>query len=185
MKNFMEIIREVKSLRSEVEKEMWTVLKYYLYAACVMHPKMLQGTLYFSESSLEVEVETKNVMSVKIPKFSFKEIWKLINYWFAQTSGDLDVALKKLEKLLPKLLKLAELEKAAESMAEEIEKTRRRVNALEYKMIPDLNDTMKFIKMKLGEQERSAILTTMIVKNMIETKEKEELRKKELVGSWY
>jgi len=180
MKHFMSMIREVKILRNEVEWEMWNVLKYYLFAASTMNPKIVDWTLFFSESNLEIDVKTKNVMSVQIPQFSFWKIWTLINYWMSQTSWDLDISLEKLEKLLPKLLNLAELEKSAESMAEEIERTRRRVNALEYTMLPNLRDTIKFITMKLWEQERASILTTMIVKWMIEKKE-EELRKERML----
>lgn len=168
MKQFMAIIKEARELRHDVEKEMWAILKSYLLAASVMDSISLEWCLAFPDSKLNLSVTTKNIMSVHVPEFSF-EVWgSLINYWFAQTSWDLDVSLKKLEKLLPKLLKLAEIEKKAERLAEEIEKTRRRVNALEYTMIPNLHDTIKFIKMKLGEQERATIITTMIVKSMIE-----------------
>lgn len=180
MKHFMWMIREVKDLRTEVEAEMSDVLKYYLYASSVMNPKIIEWTLHFSEWNLDVEVNTRNIMSVNVPEFSFSPISNLINYWLAQTSWDLDISLKSLEELLPKLLRLAQLEKSAESMAEEIERTRRRVNALEYTMIPNLKDTIKFITMKLWEQERASILTTMIVKWMIEKKEKEAQKEKML-----
>lgn len=174
MKNFMAIIREARELRREVEKEMWTVLKSYLFAASEIDPNALEWTLNFSSSKLELSVVTKNIMSVHVPEFQCETSGNFVNYGFAQTSGDLDISLTKLEKILPKLIKLAEFEKKAESLADEIEKTRRRVNALEYTMIPNLKDTIKFITMKLGEQERASIITTMIVKSMIEAQEAEK-----------
>ena len=171
MKQFMAIIKEVRWLRKEVEAEMWKVFKSYLQAASIMDEKTIQWTLWFPEWELKLSVSTKNIMSVHVPEFSYKTLKKLINYWFAHTSWDLDLALSKLEVLLPKLLKLAELEKKSESLADEIETTRRRVNALEYTMIPNIIDTIKFITMKLWEQERATIITTMIVKGMIEEQE--------------
>lgn len=171
MKHFMAIIKEARSLRKEVEDQMWTVLKSYLFAASEMDTASLEWTLAFSSSKLDLNVETKNLMSVHVPEFSFEASWDFVNYGFAQTSWDLDISLSLLEKLLPKLIKLSEYEKKAENLADEIEKTRRRVNALEYTMIPNLKDTIKFITMKLWEQERATIITTMIVKSLIEKQE--------------
>lgn len=171
MKHFMEIIREARTLRLEIEKEMGIAMKSFLYSSMVMDPKMLEGTIAFPEAKLNLDVETKNVMSVQIPRFAAKMEGKLRNFGYAQSTGDLDIGINKLEQMLPKLMKLAEVEKAAESLAEEIEKTRRRVNALEYNMIPDYEDTIKFIKMKLGEQERGTIIATMVVKSLIDQKD--------------
>jgi V/A-type H+/Na+-transporting ATPase subunit D len=174
MKYFMQIIREARELRFQVEKEMGKTLSSFLRVKSVMDPYILQGSLELSELSLDLEVSTKNIMSVYVPEFRVSIHGKSQSYGYNQTSGDLDIALEKLEKILPLLLQLAELEKKAENLAEEIEKTRRRVNALEYTMIPNYIDTMKFIKMKLGEQERGAIIATMFVKSMIEQKEEAE-----------
>jgi V/A-type H+/Na+-transporting ATPase subunit D len=171
MKHFMEIIREARKLRLDVEKDMGAALSSFLSASSSMDPRMRDGALAFPEAKIDLAVETKNVMSVHIPKFTSETKGSLITYGYAQTSGDLDTGLTKLEILLPLLLKLAEIEKAAENLAEEIEKTRRRVNALEYTMIPNYQDTIKFIQMKLDEQERSTIIATMVVKAMIERKE--------------
>ena len=183
MKHFMEIIREARSLRLEVEKEMGASLASFLAASTTMDPKMFEGALAFPEAELSLDVNTKNVMSVQVPQFSSKSEGNLKNYGFAQTSGDLDIALGKLEKLLPELLRLAEMEKTAEALADEIEKTRRRVNALEYTMIPNLEETIKFIIMKLGEQERGGIIATMVVKSQIEAKEEEEARAKAVMAA--
>ncbi len=179
MKHFMQIIREARELRLDIEKEMWKTLSKFLAVSSVMHPKMLEWALAFPEAQIELDVKTKNVMSVYIPQFKSNSEGSLITYGYAQTTWDLDQGLIRLEKILPKLLQLAEIEKAAENMADEIEKTRRRVNALEYTMIPDYQDTIKFIQMKLGEQERWTIIATMVVKAMIERKEEAEKRKRQ------
>lgn len=177
MKQFMAVIKEARQLRLDVENEMWDILKHYLFAASVMSSDVLEWIFSFPENELELSVTTKNVMSVHVPEFSYQLSWWLMNYWYVQTSWDLDISLEKLEKILPLLLKLSELEKKAESLADEIEKTRRRVNALEYTMIPNLHDTIRFITMKLWEQERATIITTMIVKSMIEKQEAESMKK--------
>lgn len=180
MKKFMAIIREARVLRFEIEREMGGVMDNFLSASSTMPSRMYDGTLAFPEGNLSLSVQTKNIMSVHVPEFKFLFHGNLLTYGCAQTSGDLDMAIKKLEKLVPHLLKLAELEKTAESLADEIEKTRRRVNALEYTMIPNYLDTIKFIRMKLGEQERGAIIATMVLKSQMQKREEEELRQKQL-----
>jgi V/A-type H+-transporting ATPase subunit D len=170
MKHFMEIIREARSLRLEIEKEMGEGLARFLYASFSLSSEELMTAFSFPESNLNLEVKTKKVMSVSIPQFKAKIEGTLKNYGYLRTTGDLDLGIENLEKLLQKLFRLAEVEKTAENLAEEIEKVRRRVNALEYTMIPNYEETIKFIQMKLGEQERSTIISTMIVKSMIEDK---------------
>ncbi len=178
MKHFMKIIREARELRLDIEREMGITLSKFLSASSTMNHQMLEGTLAFPEATLKLDVTTKNLMSVHVPEFSVDFEGELITYGFAQTSGDLDEGLNKLKVIFPKLLKLAEIEKTAENLAEEIEKTRRRVNALEYTMIPNYQDTIKFIQMKLGEQERGTIIATMVVKAMIQRKEEAERTQK-------
>ena len=116
-------------------------------------------------------METKNVMSVIIPQMTFSlsadDEGAIYPYGFTETSAELDTALDKLSKVLEKLLKLAELEKSTQLMAVEIEKSRRRVNALEYKQIPDLKETIKYIRMKLDENERATLTRLMKVKDII------------------
>ncbi|PCI24492.1 V-type ATP synthase subunit D [Candidatus Peregrinibacteria bacterium] len=171
MKHFMEIIRKTRELRLFIEAELGTTLSRFLSASSTMNPRIVEGSLLFPEAQIELEVTTRNVMSVYIPSFSAESSGSLINYGYAQTTGDLDIGLQKLQKLLPKLLELAEFEKGAENLADEIEKVRRRVNALEYNMIPNYKETIKFIIMKLGEQERSTIIATMVLKNQMLKKE--------------
>jgi V/A-type H+-transporting ATPase subunit D len=167
MKTFMEVIREAKTLRSDIEEILSKIFFNLMTTSSVMAPEMLQTALMESKAKVSLEVKTKNVMSVWIPQFKMRQEGSIISYGMWQTSGDLDLALIALQKITPRLIKLAEIEKSAEALALELETTRRRVNALEYKLIPDLRETVKFISMKLGESERSAIVNTMIVKAKI------------------
>jgi V/A-type H+/Na+-transporting ATPase subunit D len=171
MQKFMEIIREAQRMRLEVEGKLGETFKNFLRANAIMGESFMEGALLYSTAMMNLEVETKNVMSVRIPQFKLQTEGEAISYGFLQTSGELDMALKSLQDVFPLLIQLAEIEKSAEALADELEKTRRRVNALEYRMIPDLEDTIKFIKMKLDEMERGAIVNTMIVKSKIEAKE--------------
>jgi len=173
MKEFMALIREAKSLRGEVEQEMSAVFAAFLQAGAVMSPAALQAALLASTASLEISATTKNVMSVYIPQFTAKFDGKAVGFSTTGTSVSLEVGLQKLQDLFPKLLKLSELEKAAEALADEIETTRRRVNMLENILIPNLKDTVKFIGMKLDEAARDALVGVMRVKASIERKEKE------------
>lgn len=167
MATFMEIIREAKTLREEVEASLDKIFKNVLTTSSLMDPEMLLTALSESKVNIDLEVTTKNVMSVRIPQFKSKQEGNIYSYSLWQTSGDLDIALKELQIIVPKLILLAQIEKSAEALAIELETTRRRVNALEYKLIPDLEETVKFISMKLGESERSSIVNTMIIKKKV------------------
>ncbi len=173
MKQFMELIRETKTLREDLEKQMSAVFADFLKAGAIMSPSALAAALLSSTSKLDLSVETKNVMSVHIPQFAAEFSGKSIGFTTIGTSSALELALGKLQDLFPKLLRLAEYEKAAEALADEIEKTRRRVNTLEHRMIPDLKDTVRFITMKLEESARDSLVSVMRIKAMIEAKEKE------------
>lgn len=168
MQKFMEVIREAKAAREEVEKKLGAAFKNFIRANSLMEDEFIEGALLYSTAKTELQVETKNVMSVRIPQFKLNTSGEVVNYGFLDTSGELDIALQSFQDAFPLLIKLAEIEKSAEALAEELEKTRRRVNALEYRMIPDLEDTIKFIQMKLGEMERGAIINTMVVKAKIQ-----------------
>lgn len=172
MRRFILAIKENKKLREEVEDELSKSFKDFLLASAIMSPEMLVQSVSFPTQVTEVEIELKNVMSVEVPemKFSTKktsENGSIYPYGYAQTTQDLDSAIEKLSGVMEKLLHLAEIEKSAQLMADEIEKTRRRVNALEYKTIPDLQDTIKYIQSKLDENERANITRLMKVKDII------------------
>lgn len=170
MRRFIEMIRKDKKLRVEVEKELSNSFKSFLLASAVMSPEFLEQAVAFPKEQVSVAIETKNVMSVNIPKMEFNRTESngaIFPYGYAQTSSELDDAILELHSVMDMLLELAEVEKACQLMADEIEKTRRRVNALEYRTIPDLEETIKFIRMKLDENERATITRLMKVKDII------------------
>lgn len=173
MRRFIEMIRRNKSLRVQVEKELEAAFKEFLVASAIMSPEFLQEAVAFPKESITVDIKKKNVMSVNVPVMNFirklgDDPGSIYPYGYAQTSSELDDAILKLYSIMPKLLELAEVEKSCQLMADEIEKTRRRVNALEYRTIPELQETIKFIRMKLDENERSTITRLMKVKEIIE-----------------
>ena len=138
-----------------------------------MSSEFLEEAILYPKESISVEVGNKNIMSVNVPLMTFKrklegDTGSIYPYGFANTSSELDDSIKGLYEILPKLLELAEVEKSCQLMADEIEKTRRRVNALEYMTIPQLQETIKYIRMKLDENERGALTRLMKVKAMIE-----------------
>lgn len=178
MRQFINLIKENKKLREEVEEKLQESFKSFLMASATMSPQMLEEAIALPTMKTFVDIQKKNVMSVNVPKMSFKtekisENASRYPYGYAQTTADLDFAIEDLTEVMDELLELAQKEKAAQLMADEIEKTRRRVNALEYKTIPDLKDTIKYIRAKLDENERANITRLMKVKDIIS---KEELK---------
>lgn len=171
MQAFMAIIRDARQLRVRVEGELQAAFRNFLIASAWMPPGYMENALSSPQATVELTVETKNVMSVKIPVFKLKREGSIRTYGYPTTNALLDDAVTSLETVFDMLVQLAQIEKQAENMAIELETTRRRVNALEYKMIPDLKDTVKFIKMKLDESERAAIVGVMRVKASLEEKE--------------
>lgn len=171
MRQFMNLIRENKQLRMEVEQGIAEANKYMAVAGSVMQREVLETSLMLPKQEVELEISEKNVMSVYIPVFSPKyrtgDTNDIYSYGTAFTSVDLDGAINALSDIFPKMIRLAEIEKSCQLMADEIEKTRRRVNALEHIMIPDYQETIKYITMKLSENERSTTTSLMKVKDMV------------------
>ena len=171
MRRFLDLVRENKKLRIEVEEGIKQANAAMSVARCVMSDKALDVALMLPTQEMSLEVGEKNVMSVMIPVFDvrFKTADEndIYSYGFAETSGDLDTAVKALSDIMPKMIRLAEIEKSCRLMADEIEKTRRRVNALEHVMIPQYKETIKYISMKLDENERSTTTRLMKVKDMM------------------
>ncbi|MBC8536057.1 V-type ATP synthase subunit D [Feifania hominis] len=170
MKQFLELVRRNKALRLEVEQRMMAVHGSFTVAAAVMTPEGMEESLMCPKQSVSIEVGRRNIMSVNVPQFDFKmqsDESDIYPYGLAFTSGELDAAVEGLQQLLPTLLELAQMEKACQLLADEIEKTRRRVNALEYVMIPNLQETIKYITMKLDENERGNLTRLMKVKDMM------------------
>ena len=172
MRQFIERIRANKSLRMEVEAELMEAFSDFRLVSALMSPQMIEEALAIPGTTLGVEIEVENVMSVLIPQMRFvRTKGNLYPYGFGATSAQLDEAIRKLEKVSERLLELAQMEKATQLMALEIEKTRRRVNALEYRTIPDLEETIRYIRMKLDENERATITRLMKVKDIIAKEE--------------
>ena len=171
MRQFLDLVRENKALREKVEAGIAAANQNFVLARSGMTDEALNVALMAPKQEVYLETETKNVMSVEIPVFKYKTRTSdpndIYSYGFAFTSSDLDDAVKSLADLLPDMLRLAECEKSCQLMAAEIEKTRRRVNALEHVMIPDLQTNIKYITMKLDENERSTQIRLMKVKDMM------------------
>lgn len=171
MRQFMLLIRENRELRAEVEQGIAEANKCMAVAGSLMQSEALETALLLPKQEVELDVGEKNVMSVYIPvfkaKFRTSDSNDIYSYGTAFTSIDLDGAVSSLSDVFPKMIRLAEIEKACQLMADEIEKTRRRVNALEHIMIPDYEETIKFIQMKLSENERSTTTSLMKVKDMV------------------
>lgn len=167
MKEFMGIVRLAKQNRLEVEKQLSLIFQAYTYASSSTNPIDLASSYALPSLKLYISSQTKNVMSVKIPKFTHKLEGNWQSYGFFETSGELDRSISLIEQSIPDMINLSQIEKGAQMLATEIEKTRRRVNALEHVMIPNIIETIKYISMKLSEQERSTISTTMRIKEII------------------
>ncbi|MBE5855621.1 MAG: V-type ATP synthase subunit D [Lachnospiraceae bacterium] len=171
MRQFLELVRENKELRERVEAGISQSNKNFALARSAMSEEAVRVAFMSPKQEVQLSIDTKNVMSVDIPVFSYEtrtsDANDIYSYGFAFTSSDLDDAVKSLSDLLPEMLKLAESEKACQLMAAEIEKTRRRVNALEHVLIPQMEQNIKFITMKLDENERSSQIRLMKVKDMM------------------
>lgn len=171
MRQFLELVRENKALREKVEAGIAAANKNFVLAKAGVSDAAMNAALLAPKQEVYLETGTRNVMSVNIPVFTAKtrtpNAGDIYPYGYAFTSSDLDDAVKSLSDLLPDLLRLAEIEKSCQLMAAEIEKTRRRVNALEHVMIPDAQEKIKFITMKLDENERSTQIRLMKIKDMM------------------
>lgn len=177
VRQFITLVKHNNELRKSVEQELEGGLKDFMLTRAVLGDEVIKEALSFPKESISVEIGSKNIMSVNVPVMEFKrkledDEGSIYPYGFAATSPELDDTIKRLYNILPRLLELAEAEKAAQLMADEIEKTRRRVNALEYMTIPQLQETIRYIRMKLDENERSSLTRLMKVKDMLEKQNK-------------
>ena len=171
MRQFMDVVKRNKELRTRVEDGLTAAFGALQVASSVMSPEMLEQALLYPRQSVELEMGYQNIMSVNVPKYRFKtentDPSEVYPYGFAQTSGELDDALDALGRVFQDMLELAEVEKTMQLLAEESEKTRRRVNALEYVMIPELEGNIKYITMKLEENENATKVRLLKVKEMV------------------
>ncbi len=171
MKQFMDVVRENRALRAKVEEGLKRAHGSFTVASAVMSSEAMQQALLYPKQSVELNMTFKNIMSVNVPEYHFKtkndDPGEIYPYGFAATSGELDTAVDALAQVFQDMLKLAQIEKTSQLLAEEIEKTRRRVNALEYVKIPQMQETIKYISMKLDENERANTIRLMKVKDML------------------
>lgn len=171
MRQFLELVRENKELRERVEAQLKDCNDHFVNASAVMSKQSLDASLMSPKQQVSIETSSSNVMSVDIPVFSWdtrtSSEGDIFPYGYAFTSFELDDAVMSLNNLLPDMIKLAQLEKSCELMSAEIEKTRRRVNSLEHVMIPRYQETIKYISMKLEENDRSSRTRLMKVKDML------------------
>ncbi len=171
MKQFLDLVYLNRDLRHSVEAAL--VESYHGFAAssALLPAGMLEQSFLYPKQSISIELSYKNIMSVNVPRYavttSTDDAGDIFPYGFANTPAELDDSVLRLQKVLDEMLRLAEVEKSVKLLAEEIEKTRRRVNALEYVMIPQLEETIKYIAMKLEENERGNITRLMKVKDMM------------------
>ena len=182
MKQFLDIVREAKDLRENVDSRLAGYYKMMIGAKATLSEEDLAAALMMPKISASLTASSENIMSVNVPKFEFHTESRgttILPDGFLDTNGELDSAVMTLSEIFKSMLTLAEKEKACELLADEIEKTRRRVNSLEYVMIPQLNETIKYIKMKLDENERGNTTRLMKVKDMMITEVIEEKRKAE------
>ncbi|HJH01456.1 MAG TPA: V-type ATP synthase subunit D [Aerococcus urinaeequi] len=172
MRQFIELIKENNRLRNEVEDELSGALGNFVLASSSMNDAFMEEIVALPSKQVNLEIAKKNIMSVDVPKMSFsydddnQKSNNEVKYGYLNTSSELDDAIEVLNDVMPKLLKLSEIEKTCQLMATEIESTRRRVNALEYRMIPNIKETIKYIQMKLDENERASITRMIKVKDM-------------------
>ena len=171
MKQFLDTVREVRALRTQVEEELMRVHRFFTVASALMSGPAMEQALMYPKQSVELDMTFQNVMSVNVPVYQYKtrtdDNGDIFPYGFANTSGELDAAVEALGDVFQAMLKLAQIEKTAQLLAEEIEKTRRRVNALEYVMIPQTQENIRYITMKLDENDRATTTRLMKVKDML------------------
>ena len=184
MKQFMEVVRENRALRRRVEEQLMRAQSSFTVAAAVMSPEMLEQSLLYPKQSVELDMTFQNIMSVDVPQYHFRthsqDPGEIYPYGFAATSGELDDAVDALAGVFQDMLRLAQIEKTSQLLAEEIEKTRRRVNALEYVKIPEMQENIKYITMKLDENERSSTSRLMKVKDMMLEEQRQKALQKQL-----
>ena len=171
MKQFMDVVRENRALRRKVEESLMRANGSFTVAAALMSPEMLEQSLLYPKESVSVDMTFQNIMSVDVPRYQFhtksQAAGEVYPYGFAQTSGELDDAVDEMARVFQDMLRLAEVEKTSQLLAQEIEKTRRRVNALEYVKIPEMQANIKYITMKLDENERANTIRLRKVKAML------------------
>lgn len=171
MRQFISRVKENNKLRIEVEEKLEKGMQSFSIAKSLLHENYLEEVMAIPSRSVELNISQKNIMSVRVPQMRFdyqnkSDDNEVLKYGYLNTNSELDATFEQFNEVMPKMLELAESEKTCQLMADEIEKTRRRVNALEHMTIPRLEETIYFIEMKLEESERAEITRLMKVKDM-------------------
>lgn len=171
MRQFITLIRKNNELRAEVEAKLTSAMQSFVMAKALLNENFIEELVAIPPRSVELELYERNIMSVAVPVMNFqydeKEETNELRYGYLNSNSELDTSIEEMSAVMPQLLELSEIEKTCQLMADEIEKTRRRVNALEYMTIPQLEETIYFIQMKLDENERANITRLMKVKHKI------------------
>jgi V/A-type H+-transporting ATPase subunit D len=167
IRQMMLLLKGIRELREEVEKELQDAIRKFLFARASMEPASVEEAFLIPTKTLTLEIDRKHVMNVSVPVFREVIEGDILSYGFASTSPELDSSLMALDRVLKRILELAEREKSLALLADEIDRTRRRVNALEYVLIPELQDAVRSITMKLAEMERSTLSQLMKIKDII------------------
>jgi V/A-type H+-transporting ATPase subunit D len=161
------ISRTLRDLRRQVEKELLETMRRFMMARSTMEPEHIRAAMEVPTKKFNLAIRFAGIMSVKVPELTKQIEGDIVCYGFESTSGELDVALRALERAFDTLIELAGKEKQAQLLATELQSTRRRVNVLEHVVIPELQETIKYIYSKLGEAERDNISRLMIIADMI------------------
>ena len=166
VRQFSLIIKENKRLRDEVEKELSLTLKQFSVARSVTPSYRAEAAFAMPTVAVKADCGVASVMGVEVPKIKLIEQKRGdgLPYAYPEITGEADYSVQQAAALLPKMVALAQTEKTVRLLAEEIERNKRRVNALEYVMIPQLEETIKYIKSKLDENERAAVIRLMKIK---------------------
>lgn len=167
MRRFLELVAENKDLRDDVEERLRGGYRNLLFARAMMSADTIESLLSFTTRKADVSISLTPLMNLRLPQLNLSQEGALDCYGFSETSGDLDTAISVFSETLPLMIKLSQVERWIELMAQEIESTRRRVNALEYILIPSLEETIRYITVKLSERERGNITRLMKVKEMV------------------
>jgi len=167
MRQFMSLVKAIKGLRQEMEKGLEAAFRSFALSRLRLAPQEAEEALALPSKRINLQVEEKRMMNLRVPVFTSQIEGKMRCYGFYNTNSDLDRSLRELEKVLEKMLRLAQEGKTLQLLAQEIERTRRRVNALEYILIPSLQETIKYIDMKLSEMERGNLTRLMKIKEIL------------------
>ena len=166
-RQLVQIARTLRDLRKKVEQELLETTRRFMMARATMEPEQIRSAMEVPTKRFSLALSFASIMSVKVPRLAKDIEGDIMCYGFGTTSGELDIALRALERAFDSLIELAEAEKQAQLLATELQTTRRRVNVLEHVVIPELKDTIRYINSKLGEAERDNISRLMIIADII------------------